>query len=159
MVGIVVDPDGDLDGLTGVRQAVFAANMVPLLIGPHGGKLPNGMPVQRTFLTGRSVEYDAVLLAGSPRPASDALASRDAKAGSDGAPTVDPRVQLLVEETFRHAKVIGAWGTGVTALTSSGCTADQPGVVTGDDPSEVFSGVLQLMGGHRVWDRFASRAG
>jgi catalase len=159
MVGIVVDPDGDLDGLAAVRQAVFAANMVPLLIGPHGGQLRNGMPVQRTFLTARSVEYDAVLLAGSPPPAPDAVASRDAKAGDLGAPALDPRVRLLVEETFRHAKVIGAWGTGVTALTASGCTPDEPGVVTGDDPSEVLTGVLELMGGHRVWERFSAAAG
>src|SRR3954466_12116088 len=52
MIGIVVDPDGDLEGVAAVRTAVLAGGMVPLLVGPHGGLLPNGLPVQRTFLTG-----------------------------------------------------------------------------------------------------------
>lgn len=154
MIGIVVDPDGDLDGLAAVRTAVFAANMVPLLIGPHGGLLPNGLTVQRTFLTGRSVEFDAVLLAGCPAPAPDAMPSRDAKAGAAASPVLDPRVKLLVEEAFRHAKVIGAWSTGVDALAASGCTAGDVGVVTGEDPEEVFAGVLELLGAHRVWEQF-----
>jgi catalase len=159
LVGIVVDPDGDLDGLAAVRTAVFAATMVPLLIGPHGGALPNGTPLQRTFLTARSVEFDAVLLAGAPVPAPDAMPGRDAKAGAASPPTVDPRVRLLVEEAFRHAKVIGAWGAGVDALTASGCTAGDVGVVTGDDGSEVFAGVLELLGSHRVWDRVPASIG
>jgi catalase len=159
LVGIVVDPDGDLDGLAAVRTAVFAATMVPLLIGPHGGTLPNGTPLQRTFLTARSVEFDAVLLAGAPVPAPDAMPGRDAKAGAASPRTVDPRVRLLVEEAFRHAKVIGAWGAGVDALTASGCTAGDVGVVTGDDGSEVFAGVLELLGSHRVWDRFPASIG
>src|SRR5690606_7673769 len=54
-VGILIDPDGDLDGLDELRRAVFAADMVPLLIAPHGGTVA-GLPVQRTFATGRSVE-------------------------------------------------------------------------------------------------------
>ncbi len=151
-VGILVDPAGDLDGLAAVRQAVFSANMVPLLIGPRGGNLPNGLPVQRTFLTARSVEFDTVLLAGSPAP--DAPPGRDAKAGAAGPATVDPRVRLLVEEVYRHAKVIGAWGAGTDALTAGGCSAGDAGVVTGEDGSEVFAGVLELLGGHRVWERF-----
>jgi catalase len=159
MVGIVVDPDGDLTGLAAVRKAVFAANMVPLVVGPHGGLLPNGTPVQRTFLTGRSVELDAVLLGGCPKPAPDAMPSRDAKAGQAGSPVLDPRVRLLVEETFRHAKAIGAWGAGVDALEASGCTAGDVGVVTGDDAAEVFAGVLELLGGHRVWERFPAAVG
>jgi catalase len=159
LVGIVVDPDGDLDGLAAVRTAVFAATMVPLLIGPHGGTLPNGTPLQRTFLTARSVEFDAVLLAGAPVPAPDAMPGRDAKAGAASPPTVDPRVRLLVEEAFRQAKVIGAWGAGVDALTAGGCTAGDVGVVTGDDGSEVFAGVLQLLGSHRVWDRVPASIG
>jgi catalase len=103
MVGIVVDPDSDLDDVGSVRRAVFAAGMVPLLIAPHGGMV-GGMPVQRTFATARSVEFDAVLLAGAPAPAPDALPARDAKAGAAGPATVDPRVLLPVEEAWRHAK-------------------------------------------------------
>ena len=94
--------------------------MVPLVVAPYGGKLPDGTTVQRTFAATRSVEFDAVLLAGSPVPAADALAVRDSKAGEDGEPWLDPRVVLLLQECFRHAKAIGAWGAGVSALELAG---------------------------------------
>ncbi|GIJ78671.1 catalase [Micromonospora phaseoli] len=152
MVGIVVAPDSDLDGVRAVRRAVLAADMVPLLIAPHGGMIGD-LPAQRSFATGRSVELDAVLLAAAPAPAPDALPARDAKAGAAGSGTVDPRVLLMVEECWRHAKAIGAWGSGVTVLEQAG-VAGSPGVVTGEDGSEVFAAVGQLMANHRVWERF-----
>ncbi|MEU4531679.1 catalase [Micromonospora ureilytica] len=152
VVGIVVDPDGDLDGVDEVRRAVFDAGMVPLLIAPHGGMVGD-LPVQRTFATGRSVEFDAVLLAGAPAPAPDALPARDAKAGSPAPATVDPRVLLLVEECWRHAKAIGAWGAGVTVLEQAG-VAGTPGVVAAGSGAEVLTAVQQLMAAHRVWERF-----
>ncbi|MGW4152699.1 catalase [Micromonospora chersina] len=151
-VGIVVDADSDLDGVGEVRRAVFAAGMVPLLIAPHGGTVGD-LPVQRTFATGRSVEFDAILLAGAPAPAPDALPARDAKAGAADSATVDPRVLLLVEEAWRHAKAIGAWGAGADVLRQAG-VAGSPGVVTGDSGGEVFGAVQQLMSAHRVWERF-----
>jgi len=152
MVGIVVDPESDLDDVGSVRRAVFAAGMVPLLIAPHGGTA-GGMPVQRTFATARSVEFDALLLAAAPAPAPDALPARDAKAGASGPATVDPRVLLLVEEAWRHAKAIGAWGAGAAVLTQAG-VAGTPGVVTADSGGAALTEVQQLMAAHRVWDRF-----
>ncbi|MDX6326557.1 MAG: catalase, partial [Nocardioidaceae bacterium] len=151
-VGIVVDPDGDLDGVKALRQAVFAAGMVPLLVAPHGG-LVDEMPVQRTFSTGRSVELDVLLLAGSPSPAPDAVVARAPEAGASGAATVDPRVVLMVEECWRHAKVIGAWGAGVAVLELTGY-AGTPGVVSGQDAAGVLTEVQGLMAAHRVWERF-----
>ncbi|MEU2614805.1 catalase [Micromonospora sp. NPDC007271] len=151
-VGIVVDPDGSLDGVSQVRRAVLAAGMVPFLVAPHGGRVDD-LPVQRTFATGRSVEFDALLLAGAPAPAPDALAARDAEAGTPASPTVDPRVLLLVEECWRHAKAIGGWGAGIEVLQRAG-VADTPGVVTGDSGNDVFAKVRQLMAAHRVWERF-----
>ncbi|MCW2774454.1 MAG: catalase [Nocardioides sp.] len=155
MVGIVVDPAGDLSGVGDVVAAVTAAGMVPLVVAPHGGKLPDGTPVQRTFGATRSVEFDAVLVAGSPVPAPDALAARDSKAGEDGGPVLDPRVVLLLQESFRHAKAIGAWGAGVTALESAGVDG-APGVLTGDDGAAVFAELHAAMGAHRVWERFGT---
>ncbi|MBQ1020163.1 catalase [Micromonospora sp. D93] len=152
VVGIVVDPDGDLDGVDEVRRAVFDAGMVPLLIAPHGGMVGD-LPVQRTFATGRSVEFDAILLTGAPAPAPDALPARDAKAGSPAPATVDPRVLLLVEESWRHAKAIGAWGAGVTVLEQAG-VAGTPGVVAAGSGAEALTAVQQLMAAHRVWERF-----
>ncbi|AEB44959.1 catalase [Micromonospora maris] len=151
-IGIVVTDDSDLDTIHQVRRAVFAADMVPLLIVGHGGMIGD-LPVQRTFATGRSVEFDALLLAAAPPPAPDALPARDAKAGAADSATVDPRVLLLVEEVWRHAKAIGAWGAGVTVLEQAGVTAS-PGVVTGDSGDDVFDAVRQLMTHHRVWERF-----
>ncbi|GAA0805824.1 catalase [Spirilliplanes yamanashiensis] len=152
LVGIVVDPDGDLDGVDEVRRAVFSAGMVPLLIAPHGGTV-DGTPVQRTFATARSVEFDAVLLAGSPAPAADALPGRDAKAGASATATVDPRVLLLVDECWRHAKAIGAWGAGAAVLEQAGL-AGTPGVVTAGSGAEALAAVQDLMAAHRVWERF-----
>ncbi|MCW2807669.1 MAG: Catalase [Marmoricola sp.] len=156
MVGIVVDPDGDLQGVEEVAAAVKAAGMVPLVVAPHGGTLGNGMTVQRAFGATRSVEFDVVLLAGSPPPAPDAVIARDSKAGEPAAPVVDPRIVLLLQECFRHAKALGAWGAGVEALQFAGITADEAGVVVGDSPTEVFAAVHELLGAHRVWDRFGT---
>ena len=61
----------------------------------------------------------------------------------------------MLEECYRHAKVIGAWGDGVQALDAAGVTG-APGVVTGDDAAAVFAEVQSLMANHRVWERFPS---
>jgi catalase len=156
MVGIVVDPDGDLTGVEEVADAVQAAGMVPLVVAPHGGTLSNGLAVQRALGATRSVEFDVVLLAGSPVPAPDALVARDSKAGEPTAPAVDPRVVLLVQECFRHAKALGAWGAGADALELAGIGAGEAGVVTGDNPTEVFEQVQALLAAHRVWERFGT---
>lgn len=153
MVGIVVDPDGDLTGVDAVRTAVFEAGMVPLVIGPHGGMV-DGFPVQRTFATARSVEFDVVLVAGSPVPAPDALPARDAKAGAADTANIDPRVVLLLEEAYRHCKVIGAWGEGVTALEAAGITGT-PGIVRGETGADVLGRVQEQMAFHRAWERFS----
>ncbi|MDP2774682.1 MAG: catalase [Nocardioides sp.] len=139
MVGIVVDPDGDLDGVRSLRRAVDAAGMVPLLIAPHGGMIEE-MPVQRTFATGRSVEYDVLLVAGTPV--------------APGQEIVDPRVVLMLQECYRHAKVIGAWGEGTGALAAAGISPEDAGIAAGDDAEAVFTDVQALMASHRVWDRF-----
>ncbi|KQW50943.1 catalase [Nocardioides sp. Root1257] len=155
VIGILVDPDGDLTGLDTVRTAVSDAGMVPLVIAPYGGTLKGGTTVQRTFAATRSVEFDAVLVAGRPVPAADALVVRDSKAGEEGDPQLDPRVVLLLQESFRHAKAIGAWGDGVPALELAG-VADAAGVITGDDPATVFTKLHTALGAHRVWERFGT---
>jgi catalase len=154
IVGIVVDETADLDGVAAVRREVFAAGMVPLVIAPHGGHV-GGLEVQRTFATARSVEFDALLLAAAPVPAPDALPARDAKAGAAVAvaAAVDPRVLLLVDECWRHAKAIGAWDTGVTVLDQAGVT-DTPGVVSAGSGTETLAAVTALLAGHRAWERF-----
>jgi catalase len=160
-VGIIVDADDDLDAIRDVRQAVFAGGMTPLIIAARGGTLDDdtGEPVhvQRTFLTARSVEFDAILVTASPAPAPDAVASKDAKsAATTGDPAIDPRAALLLSEAYRHAKAIGAWGQGTPALSAAGCDPRAPGIVVDDDPQSVLTQVVELMGEHRLWHRFAT---
>jgi catalase len=156
-VGIIVDPAGDLSGLAELVAAVRDAAMVPLVVAPHGGTLEGDLPVQRVLGATRSVEFDAVLLAGNPAPAPDAMPGRDTKAAAADATnrsSTDPRVVLLLQECFRHAKAIGAWGAGLEALEDAGIAADTPGIAVGEDSQAVFPAVHDLMGAHRVWERF-----
>ncbi|GAA0581599.1 catalase CatB [Paractinoplanes ferrugineus] len=154
VIGIVVDaeaPDPDVDE---VRTAIFAAGMLPLVIAAHGGKV-DGLDVQRTFATARSVEFDALLIAGAPAPAPDALPARDAKAGSGSGPAslVDPRVLLLIEESWRHAKAICAWGSGAAVLDAAGVVGT-PGVLSENSGEAALAALQQLLPAHRVWERF-----
>ncbi|MEU8821399.1 catalase [Actinoplanes sp. NPDC048796] len=152
IVGIVVGPDGtEVPGLAEVRETIQAAGMVPLIIAPHGGKV-GGLPVQRTFATARSIEFDAILVGAAPVPAPDAIPARDDKAGA-AATSVDPRVVLLLDEAWRHAKAIGAWGEGAEALAAAGITGTL-GVVSAESGAAALTQVQQLMAAHRVWERF-----
>ncbi|MFD8797044.1 catalase-related domain-containing protein, partial [Streptomyces vinaceus] len=158
VVGVVADPASDLDGVRAARQAVLDAGMVPLVIAPTGGALdPDGDPiaVQRTFATARSVEFDALLLAGVPQAGADAYGARDAKAGTARPPEApDPRVLLLLTEAYRHGKAIGGWNGADRLLETAGITADEPGVAVAGSGGAVVEALKTALGGHRAWDRF-----
>ncbi|MEU6852353.1 catalase [Actinacidiphila alni] len=160
VIGIVTGGADDLDGVRAVRAAVLDAGMVPLVIAPTGGTLdPDGEPVtvQRSFAVVRSTELDAVVVAGAPAPAADALGARDAKADEEvaAATDLDPRVALLLTEAYRHGKALGAWGGGTAALRAAGIDVTAPGVATGDGAVAVLEEVGLLLSEHRAWDRFA----
>lgn len=160
-IGIVVDVHGGEDALAAaveVREAVAAAGLVPLIVAERGGVLDNGLTVQRTFGVVRSIEVDAVVLLGAPAPAPDAVPARDVKAGGAAGTRLDPRVELLLEEAYRHAKPIGAWGAGAGALDAL-AMAGGPGVVVGEQATDVLGEVVTLLGRHRVWERFAPALG
>ncbi|MFI9821456.1 catalase [Streptomyces sp. NPDC052013] len=162
VIGIVTSPDGDLDGVHAVRDAVLEAGMVPLVVAPTGGILGSGgqaLAAQRSYVTARSVEFDAVLLAGAPAVGDDAYGARDAKGVPSAAQrtTGDPRVGLLLSEAFRHGKAIGAWAGGEAALEAAGVPADAPGVVVADSGPAVLERLRELLGTHRVWERFDSQ--
>ncbi|MFD3648916.1 catalase [Streptomyces cyaneofuscatus] len=159
IIGIIADAHADLDGVRSVRQAVLDAGMVPLVIAPAGGTIgPDDDPVtvQRTFTTARSVEFDALLMAGAPAPGADAYGARDAKVddGAAVAAGIDPRVLLLVAEAFRHGKAIGAWADGLASLEAAGIASDVPGVVTAGDAAAALGGLADLLAHHRAWERF-----
>ena len=77
----------------------------------------------------------------------------DAKAGAPSPGDVDPRVSLLLNEMWRHAKAIAAFGPGVTALETLQIE-QTPGVVAADSAEDALSTVTELLGSHRVWERF-----
>lgn len=159
LVGILVpDALAELSSFREIRDAIFAAGMVPLVIASAGGALSDGagglVAVQRTFLTARSIEFDTILLAGAPGAAVDAIPAVDAKAVAPVGGPVDPRFALLLSEAYRHGKAIGGWGDALVALQAAGVPEPTPGVVIGDEPTAVLSEVLELLGQHRVWDRF-----
>jgi catalase len=79
--------------------------------------------------------------------------ARDNRAGAADDPSLDPRVSLLVDECWRHAKAIGAWGLGGAVLRSAGI-AGLPGIVVADSGTETLGALTALMAAHRVWERF-----
>ncbi len=156
VVGIVVDDDTDPQVALGLQRALHAAKVSPLLVAPHGGMLGSSdLTTQRSFLTARSVEFDAIVLAASPAPAPDAHQPLDAKAVGEG--EVDPRVVLLLTEAYRHAKPIACLDAGAAALAAAGVGESSPGVVLGDADS-VVDELVEVMSNHRVWDRFPASA-
>jgi catalase len=156
VVGIITDSSSDLAQVAAARTALDGEGMVPLVIAPTGGTLSGdglSLTVQRTFLTARSTEFDALIVAGGQVPAPDATAGRDAKAGNPaGSP--DPRVALMLSEAYRHAKAIGAWGSGSDVLAAAGIPAEAPGISAGDAGAPVAAGISSLLAAHRAWDRF-----
>lgn len=156
IIGIIADANSDLAAVARLTSGIHDAGMVPLLIAPTGGKLDGEMVVQRTYLTARSTEFDALVIAGAAAPGDDAANSRDAKAGSPEV-TIDPRVALLLSEAFRHSKAIGGVGDVAPVLQASAISIDAPGVVTGD-ATPVLSALGELLAEHRVWGRFPAPA-
>ncbi|GAA5226378.1 catalase [Paeniglutamicibacter antarcticus] len=157
VVGIIADASSDLSQIAAAREALHAEGVVPLLIAPTGGELTGeegqAIPVQRTYLTARSIEFDAIIMTGASTPAADAKPARDAKAGHFGT-GLDPRIDLLLSEAFRHSKAIGAWGPGVAALESAGINSDVAGIAVGEGSATVIPAIGDLLAAHRSWERF-----
>ncbi|WP_369975095.1 catalase [Thermobifida halotolerans] len=163
VIGVVADEHADLDAVRALRGQIFDGGMVPLVVAPTGGRLgaDSGDPIvaQRSFATARSVEFDALIVAGIPARGEDAFATRDAKAWSGTTDvSVDPRVLQLLTEAYRHAKPLGALSAAQQAFDLADIPADTPGIVVGDDGAAVLREVVDLLGHHRVWDRFPAHA-
>jgi catalase len=161
-IGIVVDVDDEDSYANGstLVAALQSAGTTPFVVAARGGELGNGT-VQRTFLTARAVEFDALLVAGCPAPGPDLHLDTKSSPTAPTAPrALDPRVALMLQEAFRHGKAIGAWGAGVDAVRAADllATGAPAGVVTGDSPAAVVPDVLALLSRHRVWGRTLSPA-
>ncbi|GAA0610203.1 catalase CatB [Kutzneria viridogrisea] len=137
-IGVVADAAADLSGITKLRKAVQKLGAEVLVIAPAGGMLKHGRSeqvVERTLLTARSIEFDAVLVAGGT------------------VPTRDIKLVLLLQEAFRHLKPIGTWGDG-EILLEAGIDLDAPGVLVAGAVDRAFTDALvTALGLHRVWDR------
>ncbi|WP_345641520.1 hypothetical protein [Streptomyces tremellae] len=66
----------------------------------------------------RSVPHDQGERSEGPAPGDDAFGARDAKAGGGGG-AVAPRVVLMVNEAYRHAKPIGGWSGADAVLDAA----------------------------------------
>jgi catalase len=137
-VAVVAGPDADLAGIAAFRTAIEAAGAQVKVLAPAGGELGSGKDqqvVERTYLTARSIEFDAVVIA-------------------DGAPKdKDVKAVVLLHEAFRQLKAFGTWGDGAEVLTAAGIDTAAPGVLSADSGAALAADLLAAMGLHRVWDR------
>jgi catalase len=137
-VGVVAGPDADLAGIAALRSALEDEGAQVKVIAPHGGTLGEGknqQVVERTVVTARSIEFDAVVVA-------------------DGAPKdSDIKSVVLLQEAYRQLKPFAAWGDGAEVLTSAGIDVDGPGVLTGKTADSLAKDLVAALGRHRVWER------
>ena len=156
VIGILADDSSDLRAVSAVKDAVTAAGMLPLVVAPHGGFLGTGakaIGVQRTMLTCRSTEFDAIINAVAA-PKAPATGKGPVKAPPAPLPfAVDPRTPFLLAEAFRHAKALGGIAGSEAAFTAAGIDVAAPGVVIGN-PAAIVDGIAALLATHRVWERF-----
>ena len=138
-IGVIADAGSDLAGIDKLREAATALGATVLTVAAVGGKLGKGAHqqiVDRTLLTTRSVEFDALVIAGGTEP------------------TNDIKLVLLLQEAFRHCKAIAAWADGDVVLAAAGISPDAAGVSTGAKVDKAFTAELvAALGLHRAWDR------
>jgi hypothetical protein len=94
-VGIIADADSDLAGVAKLVKSIQQLCATPLVTAPVGGVLNSGrrsVIVERTLLTARSIEFDALVV---------------------GTTSGDIRLTMLLQEAFRHCKPLAAWGNGL----------------------------------------------
>ncbi|MFL4476578.1 catalase [Paeniglutamicibacter sp. MACA_103] len=130
--------------------------MKPLLLAPTGGSLADGSPVDRTLLTARSIEFDALVVASALAPAPDSRVDLDAKAGAirpEGAQGLDPRFVLLLQEAYRQCKAIVAVDQAEDFFEEVGLPASGVGLVNATVEGAVQDAAT-LLASHRVWERF-----
>lgn len=136
------------------------AGMKPLLLVPTGGTLRDGSPVDRTLLTARSVEFDALIIAESLQQGADAQVDLDAKAGTPavrGSERLDPRFVLLLQECYRQSKAMVWMGNGPAPFEAAGLPQGTAGLVSGSIEDAVAK-TVSFLSTHRVWERFGSHS-
>ncbi|KAA0090869.1 catalase [Mycolicibacterium sp. P1-18] len=139
-IGIVADAGSDLAGIGKLVKSLAALGATALVVAPVGGVLKSGrraVTVDRTFATARSIEFDAVVVAG-------------------GTTAADIKLVVLLQEAFRHCKAIAAWGDGTAVLKAARIPLKGAGIAVAADVDKSFTATLVAeLGMHRAWDRAA----
>jgi catalase len=134
-IGIIAGADSDLAGVAKLVQSIQRLGATPLVTAPLGGMLKSGrrsVIVERTLLTARSIEFDALIVAAGTKP------------------TRDIKLIVLLQEAFRHCKPVAAWGDGTAALAAAGIDLDGPGVLVADTANKSFTdGLADAVGLYR----------
>jgi catalase len=138
-IAVIADAGSDLAGITKLRTAARKLGATVLVVAPAGGTLKRGrteLTVDRTNLTARSIEFDAVVIAAGTTP------------------TGDIKQVILLQEAYRHCKALAAWGDGAAILTGAGIDLDAPGIAIGTSVDKAFTDTLiAALSLHRAWDR------
>ena len=139
VIGLFAGTEANVAGIARLRKALAAEGAVLRVIASHGGTLGQGrnqQVIERTLLTTRSVEFDAIVVA----------------AGSPG--FYDVKLTVLLQEAFRHCKALGAWGDGAQVLENAGIDTSAPGIVLGAKADDgLIASLIDAVGRHRAWDR------
>lgn len=135
-VAILINSGEPTDGLGELLDKLFDAGTIPLLVSDKGGtvKVDSAeVSVSRTYLTARSIEFDAAVVINPP---------------------TTPEVATMLGEFERHKKAIITVGKdGAAALQAARVPADQPGIVAVKAPAKAVAPVTELLAGHRIWER------
>ena len=138
-IAVIADSGSDLAGVNKLKSAAQKLGATVLVIANVGGVLTKGrttVTVDRTNLTARSVEFDAIVIAAGTTP------------------TGDIKQTILLHEAYRHCKPLAAWGDGDAIITSAGIPRDGEGVSTGASVNTAFTAELSAaLGRHRAWTR------
>ncbi|HTZ44606.1 MAG TPA: catalase [Jatrophihabitans sp.] len=135
VIGLITGPETDGAEIARLQKQILDAGLVGLIVAPAGGTLPagDGVPVQRSYDTTRSIEFDAVVLA-------------------PGLAGLDPRIGILLGEAYRHGKAIVGWGDAVGVVGSAGyLPAGCLQAVAG--AGEALPALEQALAQHRDWSR------
>jgi catalase len=138
-IGIIADAGSDLAGVAALVKSAEGLGVTALVIAPVGGVLKAGrrkITVDRTLATTRSIEFDALVVAGGTTPSHDI------------------KLIVLLQEAFRHCKALAAWGDGAEVLKAARISVREPGVDVSESVDKAFTAKLAAaLGLHRVWDR------
>ena len=135
-VAILINSNQELDGVGELLNDLFDAGAVPMVISTKGGTVSvdeTEVSVSRTYLTARSIEFDAAVVLDPPH---------------------NSEVSTMLGEFERHKKaIVLADSNASSALEYARVKTEQPGIVSVDSPRQAAEPIKKLLASHRVWER------